>query len=443
MDAAESGEGRARRLRGLLVDLTPLRHSPQFARLWIGSSIAQIGAQVTIVAVGLHVYALTRSTLAVSFVALWALGPMILAGFVGGALADRFDRRAVALVTAVVAWMSIGTMTAIAFLEVAATWPYYALAAINAASATILGATRGAILPRLLPTQLLPAAAALSGITMGLSVTVGPAIAGVLVAVAGFPWTYLLDGVLFTAAFIGILGLPAMRPEGAPSAPGFSSVVESLRFLRGAPNVRATFVTDLIAMTLGTPRVVFPAVGALVLGGGAVTVGLLTSAFAFGALISGLLSGPLGRVRRQGRAVTGAIAVYGACTALFGGVLLVTGIALPAVGGADRAVVWPALVLAGAALAGAGAADNVSAVFRTTILQAAAPDEVRGRMQGLFYVVVAGGPRVGDLLAGALATAIALWAPALLGGLAILAVMLVMLRLRGGFQRYDGRHPTP
>lgn len=437
----EGGAQRRRRLRDLLVDTAPLRQSPAFARLWIGTSVSQIGAQMTIVAVGLHIYEITHSTLAVSFVALWALGPMILAGFVGGSLADRYDRRTVALITACFAWASIGTMTAIAFLDVRATWPYYALAALNAASATIMGATRGAIQPRLLPTQLLPAAAALGGITMGLAVTVGPAVAGVLVAAVGFSWTYLLDAVLFTGAFIGILGLPPMRPEGQPSAPGLGSVVESLRFLRRAPNVRATFVFDLIAMILGTPRVVFPAVGALLLGGGAVTVGFLTAAFAIGALLSSLLSGPLGRVRRQGFAVTLSIAVYGAFTALFGVVLLVVGIAGGSGRGGDAIV--PALVLAGVALAGAGAADNVSAVFRTTILQAAAPDEVRGRMQGLFYVVVAGGPRVGDLVAGFLATLVALWAPALLGGLAIIALMLLMLRVWRGFQRYDALNPTP
>ena len=438
---AEGGRSRRDRMRSLLVDLTPLRRSPAFARLWVGTSVAQIGAQVTIVAVGLHIYELTHSTLAVSLVALWALGPMILAGFVGGALADSFDRRLVALGTAIVAWLSIGTMTLIAFLDVRDTWPYYALAAVNAASATIMGATRGAMLPRLLPTQLLPAAAALSGITMGLAITVGPAVAGVLVATVGVPWTYLLDAVLFTGAFLGILSLPSMLPDGGRSAPGLGSVVESIRFLRRAPNVRATFIWDLTAMIFGTPRVVFPAAGALVLGGGPVTVGVLTACFAAGALVSGLFSGPLGMVRRQGRAVTLAIAVFGAFTALFGVVLLVTGL----LGGgiAPAAPVIPAIVLAGLALAGTGAADNVSAVFRTTILQAAAPDDVRGRMQGLFYVVVAGGPRVGDLLAGGLATALALWAPPLLGGLVIIGVMIALLRLAPGFQRYDAHKPTP
>ncbi|WP_205881415.1 MFS transporter [Leucobacter coleopterorum] len=437
----EEQRDKKRGLRALLVDVTPLRSSPAFAKLWTGTSIAQIGAQVTIVAVGLHVYEITHSTLAVSFVALWALGPMILAGFIGGALADTFDRRKVALVTASCAWLSIGTMTVIAFLGVTATWPYYALAAVNAASATILGATRGAILPRLLPTQLLPAAAALSGITMGLAVTVGPAVAGVMVATVGVPWTYLLDVVLFSAAFMGILSLPPMKPEGTRASPGFSSVVESMRFLRTAPNVRATFIFDLVAMILGHPRVVFPAAGALVLGGGPVTVGVLTASFAVGALLSGVVSGPLGQVRRQGRAVTLAIAAFGVCTALFGVVLLVTKLTVgdhPPDG-----MLVNSIVLAGLALAGAGAADNVSSVFRTTILQAAAPDDVRGRMQGLFYVVVAGGPRVGDLLAGVLATTIALWAPALIGGVVIVAIMLMMLRFARGFQRYDALHPIP
>lgn len=450
--------GGKRGLRRLLVDTTPLKESPAFARLWWSNSIAQIGAQATIVAVGLHIYDLTGSTFAVSLVALWALGPMIVAGLIGGALSDIYDRRLVALVTAIVAWVSVGTMTVIAFLGVSATWPFYALAAINAASATIMGTARGAIVPRLISTQLLPAAAALGGITMGVAVTVGPAVAGVLVAAVGVPWTFLLDVVLFTAGFFGLLSLPPVPPLRAESTDdsevvaarklgaAFGSILESLRFLKHAPNVRATFIYDIIAMTLGQPRVVFPAAGAVVLGGGAITVGALTAAYAAGSLLSSLFSGPLGGVRRQGRAVTLSISVYGAAIAAFGAVLLVTAIANGSAwitGDAELPPNYLAIGAAFLALAGAGAADNVSAVFRSTILQSAAPDDVLGRMQGLFYVVVAGGPRIGDLVAGALATVIALWAPALVGGLVISAVMLVLLRTARSFQGYDARNPQP
>lgn len=451
-------------LNRLLVDTTPLRESPAFAKLWASNAVAQVGAQATIVAVGLHIYQLTGSTLAVSLVALWALGPMILAGVIGGALADIFDRRLVAVVTAVIAWVSIGLMTTIAFLGVSATWPYYALAAVNAASATIMGTARGAIIPRLIPANLLPAASALGGITMGVAVTLGPAVAGVLVAAVGVPWTYLLDTVLFTAGFFGLVSLPPIPVHRDGATPhwlraAFSSIFDSVRFLRTAPNVRSTFIYDIVAMTLGQPRVVFPAAGALVLGGGAVTVGALTAAFAVGSLLSSLFSGPLGRVQRQGRAVTYAITVYGAAIAGFGIVLLVTGISHGAYGagalgpsarsleadsvGSAILPVLPAIVLGGVMLAVAGAADNVSSVFRTTILQSAAPDDVLGRMQGLFYVVVAGGPRIGDLLAGVIATAIALWATPLIGGCMIVAIMLVMLWRARNFQSYDARNPQP
>lgn len=286
-------ENPKRGVRGLFVDLTPLRVSPAFAKLWISNSVAQIGAMLTLVAVGLHIYALTGSTLAVSLVSVWSLGPMIIAGLAGGTLADSFDRRKVAIVTAIVAWVSIGAMTTIAFAGVTATWPYYALAALNAASATIMGTARGAIVPRLLPKHLLPAASALSGITMGVAISVGPALAGVLVAAFGVPWTFLLDVLLFTVGFLGLVSLPPVPPirnaeeradDGKARSPftrivraTFVPIGESMSFLRRAPNVRSTFVFDIIAMTLGQPRVVFPAAGALVLGGGAVTVGVLTA----------------------------------------------------------------------------------------------------------------------------------------------------------------------
>lgn len=437
--AADDAANRSR--RGFFADLTPLRTSPAFARLWAGSSIAGIGAQVTVVTVGLHIYHLTQSTLAVALVALWAIGPMIVAGLYGGMLADVFDRRKLALFTAIAAWGSVGTMTVIAFLDVQVTWPYYALAAVNASAATILGATRSAILPRILPLQLLPAAAALSGIGHGFAVTLGPAIAGLSVAGVGFAWTYLIDVLLFSAAFLGIASLPAIEPEGNAARPGLGSLVEGWNFLRAAPNIRATFLFDIVAMTLGQPRVVFPAAGTLVLGGGAVTVGLLTASYAIGSLLCGVFSGRLGGVRRQGRAVTQAIAAYGVAIAGFGAVLG-SAMLFGHLGDGDAVRILP-LALACLALASAGAADEVSAVFRSTILQAAAPDDMRGRLQGIFFVVVAGGPRVGDLYAGLLATAVALWAPPLIGGLAIVALMLVLARSYRSFLAYDARHPQP
>ncbi len=399
---------------------------------------------MTVVAVGLHIYDLTHSTLAVSLVALFALVPMIVFGLYGGVLADAFDRRTVALVTAIVAWASTAGIALVAWMHVQVVWPLYVLTTVNAVATVMIGATRQAITPRLLPVRLLPAASALGGISMGVMVTVGPALAGLLVASVGIPWTYTVDVILFTAAFLGIFTLPSIVPEGERQSAGLSSVLQGLRFLKTAPNLSMTFVLDLIAMTFGQPRALFPAVGALLIGGGPVTVGILTAAGAVGTLVSSVFSGRLGHVRWQGRAVERAIVVYGASILGFGIVLAVVAFSGTAGGGASFAEAnLPALIAATVLLAASGAADNVSSIFRMTILQASAPDVMRGRLQGVFTVVVTGGPRLGDLYIGVLALTGALWFPPLLGGLLIVVLVATVVRVQRGFRRYDALAPTP
>nr|WP_253259373.1 MFS transporter [Subtercola boreus] len=430
--------------RSRFVDLTPLRQSTAFARLWGGGAVSGIGGQMTIVAVGLHIYDLTNSTFAVSLVGVIALLPMVVFGLYGGLLADSFDRRLVALVAAIVAWVSTGTLAALAWLRIDLVWPFYLLATVIAVASVVIGSTRQSIVPRLLPKELLPAASALSGISIGAQITIGPALAGVLVATVGFQWTYTVDVVLFVAAFSGIVSLPSIVPEGELKRPGLSSLVDGMRFLKQAPNVRMTFILDIIAMTLGQPRVLFPAVGAVLLGGGAITVGILTAAAAIGALFSSILSGRLGHVRWQGRAVGRAITVYGLFIAAFGVILLVaSGGDLHSIGESIGSANLPALVLAAIMLAGSGAADNVSSIFRNTILQAAVPDGMRGRIQGVFMVVVTGGPRLGDAYIGILSAFAFLWFPPLMGGVLIVVLVTVIVRGSRAFREYDALAPTP
>lgn len=429
--------------RSHFVDLTPLRHSPAFARLWIGQAIAGIGGQLTIVAVGLHIYQLTGSTLAVAFVGVIALGPTVIAGLYGGALADAFDRRRLALGAAIVAWAATATIATLAWLGAETVGTLYALTAVTAAASTVISATSSAITPRLLPRELLPAASALNGISSGVSITLGPALAGVLVASVGYGWTYSLDVLLFAAAFAGIVRLPALAPDPDAGRAGFRAVGAGLRFLATAPNIRMNFLVDIVAMVFGQPRVLFPALGVLVLGGGPVTVGALTASFALGALLSGLFSGRLGEVRRHGRAIGWAVQAYGVAIAAFGCVVVVT----VATGGNVAAAGEPAsllpIVLAAVTLAAAGAADNVSAVYRSTMLQAAVPDAYRGRLQGVFIVVVTGGPRVGDLYVGLVASLGLLWLPPAVGGVLIIALTALLVARSRPFRAYDSLDPRP
>ncbi|WP_440710975.1 MFS transporter [Herbiconiux sp. YIM B11900] len=440
---APTRSGPPERRRNPFADLTPLRESPAFARLWAGQAISGIGSQMTIVAVGLDIYRLTSSTLAVSGVALFALLPMIVAGLYGGMLADAFDRRKVALIAAIVAWVSTAVLAALAWTGADSVAALYALATVNAVSATVVGATRSAIYPRILPRELLPAAAALNGITIGVMVTLGPALAGVLVATVGFGWTYSIDVILFVAAFVGIASLPRILPEGEVQRPGLASLKYGLSFLKHAPNIRAQFLIDIAAMTFGQPRVLFPAIGVLVLGGGPITVGILTAASAVGTMLASVFSGRLGGVRWQGRAIARAVQAYGFFVALFGVVVLVATLSgAPASQElADANVVG--IVLASLALAATGAADEISAIFRTTMMQAAVPDNMRGRLQGVFTVVVAGGPRIGDLYVGVLSVFAALWFPPLLGGLLVILAATLILRLVHTFRAYDALDPRP
>jgi MFS family permease len=430
--------------RSLFVDLAPLRESPAFARLWAGTAIAGIGSQITVVAVGLQIYDLTHSTLAVSLVALFALPPMIVVGIYGGMLADVFDRRKVALIAALGAWASTAGICALAWLHSEAVWPLYLLTMVNTVAATVLASADTASTPRLLRKELLPAASALNGISTGIMITVGPAVAGVLVAAVGFGPTFSIDVVTFTCAFLGVLTLPPIVPEGDAARPGLRSLGEGARFLVHAGNIRTSFIADIIAMTFGQPRVLFPAVGALLIGGGAVTVGVLTAAYAIGGLLSSVFSGPLGHVRAQGVAVSRAISVYGVAILGFGVVLLVQTMRGHGHVGADWSEVHlPALAAAAAALFVAGGADNVSAIFRGTILQASAPDAMRGRIQSVFIVVVTAGPRVGDLYIGAMSTIAALWAGPVVGGILIVVLIFLLVHRQRSFRQYDAAHPMP
>jgi len=424
----------------LLVDLTPLRVSPEFRRLWWGLSVANLGAQLTVVAVGLQVYSLTRSTFSVGVVGLCALVPLVLLGLYGGAIVDHADRRTVALAASAVSWVATLGLAVQGWGGNTHVGVLYALVAVQSGAGAVNSPARSAIIPRLLEPRLMPAANALQTVGWNVALTLGPLLGAGLVAALDYGVVYTLDAVLFTFAFTALLRLPPMPPEPDPdrqTRAGLASVLDGLRYLGTRPNVRMTFLVDLVAMITSSPRVLFPAVGLVYLGGGETTAGVLTAAVAAGAMLAGLFSGGLARVRWQGRIIVLAITVWGVSIAGFGAVLVAAGRAHP-----DR-VLWAALALGVVTLAAAGAADAVSAVFRQTILQTATPDHMRGRLQGVFVVVVAGGPRLGELLLGAVSGRLGEGGAALAGGIACVVVLWLLVRWQRGFWRYDARDPQP
>jgi MFS family permease len=423
----------------ILLDLAPLRASPAYRRLFTGFTLAGVGSQLTVVAIGLQVYGLTGSSFSVGLVGLFALVPIIIMGLYGGALIDAHDRRIVALVASGVMW-STGILTMLqAWLGNTNPLVLYLLVAVNSAGFAVVSPARSAIYPRLLARHLLPAANALTVFAFNVALTVGPLLAGFLVAWRGYTLAYSVDVVLFTSAMWGLFRLPPIPPQPHPDAlgrgrPGLASVLDGLRFLGTRPNVRMTFLADFCAMVLAMPRALFPAVAVLAFGGGARTVGYMASAVAVGSIVAMTFSGKLGHLRRQGVAVVVCVALWGVSISGFG-------IAVASAGGVLTRS--SALLMGAFFLACAGAADSVSAVFRTTILQAATPDHLRGRLQGVFIVVVAGGPRLGDLVSGSVATVSSEAFAAIAGGIACVLAVAAITAGQRGFLRYDSRDPTP
>ena len=414
------------------MDLTPLRLSAPYRRLWTGLAISNIGQQMTAVAVGLQVYDLTRSSLMVGLVGLFQLVPLVGLGLYGGTLSDAFDRRTVGIVSALGMWASSLAFLAQGLAGASNVWMLYAIVAFHSAFFAVGSPARGSIIPRLVPADLLPAANALGNMTWNVGFTLGPVIGGALVAATGTVTSaYLVDVLAYGVVVWAMWRLPKLPPVpavgGERPSYGWGAVREGFAFLRGRRNLQMTFYEDLIAMVFGMPRALFPAIAAQWYAGStaevALTLGLLSAAPAAGAFVSGVLSGPVGRVHRQGRAIVIAIVVWGVAITAFG------------------LVRW--LPIALLLLAIAGAADNVSAIFRATILQAATPDEYRGRLQGVFTVVVAGGPRAGDVEAGAVAAMFGEAVSVISGGVATVVLAAGLARAVPSFWAYDARAPIP
>jgi MFS family permease len=388
---------------------------PPYRRLLLGQGTAFIGSMLTQVAVPVQVYAISGSSLYVGLVGLAGLLPIVIFGLYGGAIADAVDRRRLFVASSVGAWAVTLALLAQTLLNLSSVGLILGLVVVQSAMFAVSSSTRGAIIPRIVPTDLVPAANTLNYTVGTFGGVVGPLLAGVVVSLNhGFAYAYAIDAALFLAALYTALRLPAIPPDGSLGRPGLRSVIDGLRFIAARPVLIMSFGVDIVAMVLAMPRALYPEVADERFHG---TVGPLYAAIAIGSLLAGMWSGWIGRVSRQGVALTVAVAAWGASVAIAG----------------LAHQLWLAVLL----LAVAGAADLVSAVYRQTILQTYAPDEMRGRMQGVFIAVVAGGPRLGDLRAGAMGAATTATISWVGGGIACVAVVIVAALAVPSFWRYS------
>ena len=401
-DPVEEARGLRAALRRHAVDTRPVR-IPDYRRLLVGQGTAFIGAMVTQVAVPVEVYSISHSSLLVGLVGFVGLLPLVVFGLYGGAIADAVDRGRLYLWSSVGTWLVTIALLVQTLIGLHNVLVILGLVAVQAGAFAVASSARGAIIPRIVPSDLVASANTLNFTVGNVGQVVGPLLAGVLISVdQGFAYAYGLDAVLFTAALYSAVRLPPLPPDGSLGRPGFRSVVDGLVFIGSRPVLLMSFLVDIVAMVLAMPRALYPEVADERFHG---SVGPLYAALAIGSVLAGISGGWIARVRRRGVALTAAIVGWGTAVAI-------SGLAHQ---------LWLVVIL----LALAGAADLVSAVFRQTILQTYAPDEMRGRMQGVFIAVVAGGPRLGDVRAGAMAAATSATVSWVGGGVACVVVVLV------------------
>lgn len=379
-----------------------------------------------------QLYALTQNSAYVGLAGVFSAVPLIVFGLWGGAWADAMDRRRLLIIAScglAVASVLLWVQAAAGFNNVGLV---LCLLSVQQAFYAINSPTRSAAIPRMLPAEQLPAANSLNMTVFQAGAIVGPLLAGVLLRWVDLSTLYFIDALTTIAPIWATFRLTPMPPEHSvaddSSRWGFAAVLDGFRYLSGNRVVLMSFVVDLIAMILGMPRALFPQMAHENFGGpvaGGTAMALLSAAMAVGAVAGGVFSGWLPRVRRQGLAVVVSIVVWGAAMAGFG-------LAVGQARGRPDGFLWIALVF----LAVGGVADMVSAVFRSTILQEAASDELRGRLQGVFTVVVAGGPRIADAVHGAAAAVVGTTVAATCGGVLVVVGVIVSVLVVPVFVRY-------
>jgi Transmembrane secretion effector len=424
-------------VRKFFADTTPLG-TRDFRRLWVAGIVTVIGGNLTIFAVPVQLYALTQNSAYVGLSGLFALVPLVVFGLLGGAWADAMDRRLLLIIAScglagasVMLWLQ-------AALVVNNVWVVLCLLSVQQAFYAINSPTRSAAIPRMLPGDQLPAANSLNMTVMQFGAIVGPLLAGVMLHWVDLSTLYLIDAITCIAPIWATFRLAPIPPTNGTHGSRFGAVrslLEGFRYLAGNRVVLMSFVVDLIAMILGMPRALFPQMAHESFGGpveGGTTMALLAAAMGAGAVAGGVFSGWLPKIRRQGLAVVVAIVVWGAAMIGFG---LAGGFAH----GRTGAMLWIALAF----LAIGGAADMVSAAFRSTILQQVASDDLRGRLQGVFTVVVAGGPRLADAAHGAAAAMVGTTIAAAGGGALVVVGVLIAAAVVPVFVRYRVQAPNP
>jgi MFS family permease len=379
-----------------------------FRLIWSAEVLSQTGTQIQRVAVAWQVFELTGDPFHLGLLGLMRFAPLFLFGLVGGVVADRYDRRQTLILSQLALMMVTGAFAVLtANGSITLAW-IYGLTALSALFSAVAAPTLHALIPTLVPTASMPAAMSMGVLAFQGAGMAGPAIGGVLVASVGIAPSYAVDAVTFALVAMSALALHARPTRAVPIISGRAAAIEGLRFLRESPVLLGTMSLDFLANFFGATTTLMPIFASDVLGGGPQTLGWLLTAPAVGSVAGATIMASRRPLTRPGVGILAAMVVFG---------LSITAFAL-------SRNLWLSLVF----LAASGAADSVSVSQRHTLRNLLTPDRLRGRVAAAHSTFAGGGPQLGDVRAGLVASWTGAPVAVAIGGLAAALSVLVVAR---------------
>ncbi len=401
-----------------------LRHS-RYLYLWLGLLVSIAGSQMQVAAIHWHIRTLTDEPdpLALGGIGLARILPVLVFSFLGGPVADTFNRRRILFITQSVMAFTALALAYLTFTGHMTIWHIYVLSAIQASAVAFDSPARQAMIPNLVPAEDLPSAFSMSSIAMNTGSIVGPALSGVVIATLGQGYTYFFDAISFLAVILALIVMGVVVQD-VHKAPGISlrAALDGVRFILHRPIILSSMLLDFVATFFASANTMMPIVAKDILKVGEIGYGWLSSAQSIGSVATGLVVSQIPKLRRQGPTLLAAVTAFGVATILFGlagtfGFAMLT------------------LVLM-------GASDTVSTIIRNTIRQLRTPDHIRGRMTSVNQIFFQGGPQLGEVEAGVVATLFGVPFTIISGGVGCILGVLLILRKWPQLRTYNGDEPV-
>ncbi|MFJ9517506.1 MFS transporter [Kitasatospora sp. NPDC101801] len=398
-------------------DLTPWRSSRDFRLLWSSGCVSSFGSFLTYVAVPLQIKHLTNSSFAVGLIGAVELVPLIVFGLWGGALADALDRRKLVLCAEAGLLLLSSLLLLNALLPNPVLWPIYLVAGLVAAVDGLQRPALDSLTPRIVAHDQLTAAFALNSLYRNAASVAGPAVAGVIVAVAGVQTAYAMDVLTFGVSLLLLARMRAVPPSTGADKPSLGAIVTGVKYAWGRRDLLSTYVIDTCAMLFAYPVAIYAFWASDLRADWA--LGLMYGATAAGALVVSATSGWTSGIHRHGRMLVLAALGWGVSITLAGLV----------------GDIWLVLLC----LAAAGGADQISGVARSTVWNQSIPDQLRGRLAGVELLSYSVGPQLGQVRAGGMAGLVGVRGSVWAGGLACVVGVLGLVAAVPQLLRYDDR----